>query len=409
MNTSDKRYLLICNTSDGLIAQVNGVVVQLQLARRLGLEPIVYLHRRSYMFGGPNPYFDETHGPNVWEYFFEPIGPSPSELTGLVKDGKVFTVAAASELIRLFRWQPKSWFMNPYGYYRSVENEADGAYPAAWWLDQRNKARALLDDGTVRIKESLRHQVDRFVAENFTQDTLGLQLRGSDKFDFGVGANLSRKVLPEEYVSHIDEYLATHPDGTRIFVATDQRQWLKVLEQAYPGKILSFSEKSLSDSNENRFHDAQEKAARGVEVLVDMLLLSHCNYIVKCHAAVGEMALVLNPALDFRDLNYIGQPYQAKNTALRPLAAPVIAALSGLWNNLAENRSALSKVTEIDGDTIVVDGGRPLNIKQSNKEKAPRAPLLSRQFISDGLDWGLRSLSNHCFTYVPRDTDETAP
>ena len=39
MNDTAPRYLLICNTSDGLVAQLNGVVVQLQLARRLGLEP----------------------------------------------------------------------------------------------------------------------------------------------------------------------------------------------------------------------------------------------------------------------------------------------------------------------------------------------------------------------------------
>ncbi|MDH5530919.1 MAG: hypothetical protein OEY05_12865, partial [Paracoccaceae bacterium] len=58
MTETDERYLLICNTSDGLIAQINGVVVQLQFARRLGMKPIVYLHERSYMFGGPNPYFD---------------------------------------------------------------------------------------------------------------------------------------------------------------------------------------------------------------------------------------------------------------------------------------------------------------------------------------------------------------
>ncbi len=67
--------------------------------------------------------------------------------------------------------------------------------------------------------------------------------------------NLSRKVEPEEYFPHIDRYLAAHPDCSRIFVATDQRQWLKILEQAYPGKIVSFSKWSLSDSDENRFRD----------------------------------------------------------------------------------------------------------------------------------------------------------
>ncbi len=83
------KYLLICNTADGLIAQLNGVVVQIQLALRLGFEPIVYLHRRSLMFGRDNPYFDESSGPNVWDYFYEPIGPSHDELRALVAAGQV--------------------------------------------------------------------------------------------------------------------------------------------------------------------------------------------------------------------------------------------------------------------------------------------------------------------------------
>ena len=258
MKSDETRYLLICNTSDGLVAQLNGVVVQLQLARRLGFEPIVYLHKRSFMFGGPNPYFEESHGPNVWDYYYEPIGVSPAGLPSLVKGGKVFTLATASELARLYRWEPRSWFMNPYGYFRSVESRSDGDYPSDWWRSQRERARVFLQDGTVRFKASIHNQIKRFVEENFSGETLGLQLRGSDKFDFGMGPNLARKVLPEEYFPHKDRYLAEHPKCTRIFVATDQRQWLEVLRKAYPGKIVSFSELSLSDTDRNRFHDAHE-------------------------------------------------------------------------------------------------------------------------------------------------------
>lgn len=211
MGDDNRDYLLICNTSDGLMAQINGIVVQMQLARRLGLKPIVYLHRRSYMFGGPNPYFDETRGPNVWDYYFEPVGPSGAELDALIAQDRVLTLSSAAELDRLYRWEPKSWFMNPYGYYRSVENQADGPYPAEWWLAQREKARLFFNDGTVRFRPEILAQVDRFVAQHFTEDTLGLQLRGSDKFDFGVGRNLSRKVLPEEYFPVIERYLTEHP------------------------------------------------------------------------------------------------------------------------------------------------------------------------------------------------------
>lgn len=403
MSSGETRYLLICNTSDGLVAQLNGIVVQLQFARRMGLQPIVYLHRRSYMFGGPNPYFEASQGPNVWDYYFEPIGPAAEELQALVKSGAVYTIATASELARLYRWDPRSWYMNPYGYYRSVENRADGPYPADWWAAQRDKARRLLNDGTVRFRASIVEQVDRFVATHFCEDTLGLQLRGSDKFDFGVGPNCSQKITPDMYYPHIDRYLREHPKCQRIFVATDQRQWLEELRKAYPDKVISVSERSLADSNENRFHDAGDKAARGGEVLLDLLMLSRCSYVLKCHAAVGEMALTLSPGLEFLDLNYANQPFEAKSRPLRALIAPVIRLACAAWGALAERGLSLAKVASVDGDEVLVGSPpRTLNIKTDANVAAPRAALFSARFVSDAFEWLLRGLGDRCFSYVPK-------
>ena len=397
-------YLLICNTADGLVAQLNGVVVQIQLARRLGLEPIVYLHARSLMFGRTNPYFDQSSGPNVWTYQYEPVGPSNDELQALVAAGKVYTLSTAADVVRLFRWEPRSWFMNPYGYCRSVKNTADGAYPAEWWTAERDKARVLLDDGTIRFRPAILDQVRMFVEKNFCGNTLGLQLRGSDKFDFGVGPNLSRKVEPEEYFPHIDRYLAAHPDCERIFVATDQRQWLKTLEHAYPDKIISFSEWSLSDNAENRFHDDSARAARGVEVIVDLLLLSRCSHLLKCHAAVGEMAVTLNPGLGFLDLNYAAQPFVARSRARRALFAPAIWMLSRIWRALAEGGMGLTQVVSIEGDEVMVDAAnpRPLNVRTEAAQEPMKPQLLSGRTVPNAFSTALRTLAAQCFRYEQR-------
>lgn len=385
----NKGYLLICNTSDGLVAQLNGVVIQLQLARRLELEPIVYLGEHSFMFGGRNPYYQADSGKNVWEYYFEPIGESVENLPALVGNNRVFTCANASELMRLFRWEPDSFFMNPYGYYRSVENMADVTYPHEWWQAQRNKARIFLDDGTLRFKGHLLDQAEKFAEENFSGNTLGVQLRGSDKFDFGVGANLSRKVTPEEYFPYIDQYLAEHLDCTRIFVATDQRQWLSVLEDTYPGQILSFSTWSLSGDSENNFHDDHEKAARGAEALVDALLLSKCSYLLKCHAAVGELALVLNSDLDFVDLNYSRAPFSAKSAVFRPLLKPLMQFLSLCWRQLSNKTLGLRCVVSIEQGRILVDG----------IHTRPLSSLTLRRIVSAVYRYSLHALAQRCYVY----------
>ncbi|MBW0007261.1 MAG: hypothetical protein JO335_06060 [Sphingomonas sp.] len=299
--------------------------------------------------------------------------------------------------------------MNPYDYYRSVENYADGAYPAQWWEEQREKAREFLRDGTIRVRAAIAEQVRQFVDKNFSEDTLGLQLRGSDKFDFGVGPNLSRKIEPAEYFPHIDRYLAEHPKCSRIFVATDQRQWLKTLEQAYPDKIVSFSEWSLSDSSENRFHDDNAKAARGVEVIVDLLLLSHCSYVLKCHAAVGEMAVTLNPNIGFLDLNYVNQPFEAKVRPFRSVCALAVRALSLAWRRLAESGLGLSQVVSIEGDEVIVDPAKPrfLNVKVDANKKAPPAPVLSSRFASASLASALSFLAARCYSYERRITEDS--
>lgn len=399
--TSNKKYLLICNTSDGLIAQVNGVVIQLQFARRMGLEPIVYLHERSFMFGGPNPYFDAEAGPNVWDCYFEPIGVSGDALNELIESGTVYTLANGSELMRLYRWDPSSWYMNPFGYFRSIENRADGTYPAEWWEEQRDHARQFLDDGTLRFSPAITAQVEAFSAAKFGKNTLGLQLRGSDKYDFGVGPNLSRKITPEEYYPYIDKYLADHPNCDKIFVATDQRQWLRTMEEAYPDHVISYSEMSLSDSDDNMFNATSNKAARGSEVLIDMLLLARCDYLIKCHAAVGEMAIVMNPDLKFIDLNYETQTHVARSKPLASIARLSIRTIGYLWKKMSEAGLALDRVQSINGSEVLVGKNNPrsLNTKSAAYENAPRPPIISRAFLSGGLTVLLEKAGQQCVKY----------
>lgn len=171
--------------------------------------------------------------------------------------------------------------------------------------------------------------------------------------------------------------------------------------EAYPGKILLYLEMSLSDSDGNRFHDAKEKSARGVEVLVDLLLLSHRNYILKCHSAAGEMALVLNPALEFFDLNYAAQAFQVNDRPFRSACAWSIRHSCAIWRRLGKNDMALARVTSIEDDLIMVDAAhpRPLNGKERAGDQAPKSPLFSGRFLSDGLFWLLQTLADLCFEY----------
>lgn len=116
------------------------------------------------------------------------------------------------------------------------------------------------------------------------------------------------------------------------------------------------------------------------------------------------MALVLNPDLAFLDLNYAKQPMRVKRRSLHGIAAPAIRVICAIWKWRAERGSALERVVSIDGDDIFVGEGRvrSLNVKSGASEKAERAPVLSRRFVSDGFDWILRQIERQCFDYEPK-------
>ena len=66
------------HNNHGFFAQVERVLNQLHLADTLGLLPSVFLGRKVAAAPdacgiGENQYFDAGRGPNVWEYYFEPV------------------------------------------------------------------------------------------------------------------------------------------------------------------------------------------------------------------------------------------------------------------------------------------------------------------------------------------------
>jgi len=113
---------------------------------------------------------------------------------------------------------------------------------------------------------------------------------------------------------------------------------------------------------------------------------------------------MLNPKLEFLDLNYAVQPFQARSRVLRLVCVLAIRVASSAWRWLAENGLALAEVVSVEDDVILVDSPHPraLNTKEAANLKAPRAPLFSRRFVSDAFDQGLQALANLCFAYRAR-------
>lgn len=252
-------------------------------------------------------FFDPKEGKELWEQYFEPVMPLSYENLGEEISGnqdltnKLFSLTS-EEAIKISEENPDSIYSFPFGKWRS-ENIGD---LDAWYATQRAKGRETMGR-YVKPKAHIQKQVEDFYQKQFSNSfVLGLHIRGTD-------LHYAPVVSPAEYFPHIDVYVEKEP-SLRIFLATDQAQYIPVFEERYGDKVV-YSDCFRSDNEVAPFLRKElSPYQKGEDVLLDILLLSRTDFLIKGSSNVGEMALYFNPLLDCLDLGYkkdkaFGQSY----------------------------------------------------------------------------------------------------
>ena len=166
--------------------------------------------------------------------------------------------------------------------------------------------------------------------------TLGVHVRGSDKF-------ILPRVDPAAYYPLIDAFLATHPNP-RIVLATDDANYARRVVQRYGASVVRQQrggEYLVRDSRGGAMWKMRTKLYRahlmGVQVLLDTLLLSRCDYLLKAASAVSEFAIYFSPRLINNSFDFQipspNHPRVGDRMYLRP-SLPEWAARLG-WSNLS--------------------------------------------------------------------------
>ncbi len=333
----------INHSNAGFFAYLTFVLNQILYAEEHNLLPVVYFG--PWSVDGPNAYHDPEKGDNMWDYYFEPVaGYTYSDIQALIADPKEpvteknLVYLNDDVLSYLHGGNPESIYNYPYGYYTYLDENVDD-----WYARQRHKAQGLMAK-YICVKEELVAEVDGFVENNFKDhQVLGLHIRGTDKGCATEAEHLSRIIPPEKYFRHINEYIQQHPDA-KIFLATDQAQYVTQVQGKYPGRVLTQST-ILSDSQVNSFQKADGKNyLKGKEVLLDCIILSRCHKLLKCTSAVGEYAFYFNAGLKGLDLNELyGRPNTIRKLRTLLLAEPYIFIrdLVQMARNPEKSRSAL--------------------------------------------------------------------
>jgi len=287
----------------GFAACLLTVLNYLRHCDREGLIPVVDIDATC-----ETQFLDPECGGNVWEQYFEPVGPwSSAELRRLLADPAHGDSApqlrhADPSLPEWIRAPPDSIFTWIFAHWREDPPED----LPSWFTEQRRKGRETVRRH-VRPKPHILEKVDRFFeAELKGRPVLGVHMRGTD-------LHYAPPVSPAEYFDPIEKYLEKQDDA-RIFLATDQIQYLELLEKRYPGIVVSTECLRSADATAPFEMQASTPYRKGEEVLIDILLLSRCDRLVRGASNIPEMAIYFADELDSLDLSLgrrfaLGQDY----------------------------------------------------------------------------------------------------
>ena len=169
-----------------------------------------------------------------------------------------------------------------------------------WYFRQRHKAHRLVKK-YIRVRPHIMHKVDAFYNRTMAgRHVIGAHIRGTDKQkDIG-----GRVVEPVDYLPHIDKFLNQYPTDGAVFVATDSPKFLRTMQAQprYKGRIFWYE---ALRSEKNIFLDSSsaDNYRKGEDVIIDMLLLSRCDFLLKTSSAVGEFAVYFNLKLHEHSLD----------------------------------------------------------------------------------------------------------
>jgi len=216
-------------------------------------------------FADQGLYYDSRKGPNWWSYYFEPveigdISNNPSE-EGLGHDS------------------------------------IHCAFHTEFNLN-RKRVHSLINQ-YFHLKGHLKKEVSQFSKKNFQgYHVIGVHYRGTDKSSEAPRVNYLD--VYEALRKHIFDYRLKK---YKIFVATDEEAFLEYMLKRFPNRVV-FQEAFRSKSGAPvHLTDNHEPYQRGKEALVDAILLSGTQFLIRTSSSLSLWSTYFNPELPVLLLN----------------------------------------------------------------------------------------------------------
>jgi hypothetical protein len=135
---------------------------------------------------------------------------------------------------------------------------------------------------------------EQFCRQHFKGETvLGVHYRGTDKNTDGSQTN---PVTAEEFLLVLMDFLSAHPEITTIFVASDEAAFVENIARLR--KIVQVPQARSGDGSPLWNHHSPEQNQNvAKDAILDCLLLSRCEYVLKNMSALSAWSKIFNPGL----------------------------------------------------------------------------------------------------------------
>ncbi len=267
----------------GFTALILYVFNGIRKAQELNQYPIIDLSKIN------TPHFyDESLGENIWNYYFEPINQfSFIDLISSNITPKLIYIPTAEEVMNAHHDEENR--LATFWAWNEPKNKE------AWMIKKRALGRSYVEN-YIQVKSTIKEKVAHFSKQFFRSNyIIGIHIRGTD-FAYATAPSI------QDYFRELDQLIKNKKaKEVQIFLATDQEQYVAEFKNKYKNQVITYN--AIRSSNEIAPFRLKgvSNYKKGEDVLVDTLLLSECDFLLKGSAAVGEMALWFNPTLECLD------------------------------------------------------------------------------------------------------------
>ncbi len=255
-------------------------------------------------------YLDETRASDpsysCWEHFFEPVSEysvetainSEHEVSDIFQVGfhdlNISSIDQKFLIFNLHSYTPLNLWVYCYNKIQTLQTHRQRVF---YYIDKY-----------VKVKPSITQKVEAFTKEYFTENVIGVHIRGTDKStETAIGQRPFVSI--EDYIADTAKAIEANP-GAALFIASDNNEAIGKMFKHFPdNKIIVYKCTRMSSySSQTPVHLSEAAGpAIGEEALIDCLLLSKCKHLVCTDSNLAAAALYFNPNSTLSFVNLKGK------------------------------------------------------------------------------------------------------